>query len=106
MPRRSSFTKIRNRYGEEIHEQIFTEIVKLCQPHGPVAENCRVMTDATLIPADAALDSLVHNDPEQAHEEAESLLGRIRGVEPPVTRKLSNQTHSSRTDPDATLAQK
>jgi transposase len=107
VPDHSSFTKIRDRYGEAIHEQIFTEIVKLCQQHGLVAEtNCRVMTDATLIPADAALDSLVHNDPEQAHEEAESPLGRTRGVEPPATRKISNQTHTSRTDPDATLAQK
>ena len=66
VPDHSSFTKIRDRYGEEIHGQVFTEIVKLCQQHGLVAENCRVMTDATLIPADAAFDSLVHNDPEQA----------------------------------------
>ena len=64
------------------------------------------MTDATLIAADAALDSLVHNDPEQARLEAESLQGRTKAVDPPPTRKISNQTHRSRTDPDATLAQK
>ena len=64
------------------------------------------MTDATLIAADAALDSLVHNDPEQAHVEAESLQGRTKAVDPPPTRRISNQTHRSCTDPDATLAQK
>ena len=33
------------------------------------------MTDATLIPADAALDSLVHNDPGQAREGAQLAQG-------------------------------
>jgi hypothetical protein len=32
----------------------------------------RVMTDATLIAADASLNSLVHNDPEQAQREDEA----------------------------------
>jgi len=64
------------------------------------------MTDATLIAADAALDSLVHNDPDQARQEAEALRGRTKTVDPPASRKISNQTHTSRTDPDASLAQK
>jgi hypothetical protein len=33
------------------------------------------MTDATLIAADAALDSLVHHDPEAAAQEAKALRG-------------------------------
>jgi transposase len=106
VPDHSSFSTIRDRYGEEIHEQVFTEIVKLCQQHGLVGETCSVMTDATLIAADAALDSLVHNDPQQAREETEALQGRTRATEAPATRRISNQTHTSRTDPDATLAQK
>jgi hypothetical protein len=65
-----------------------------------------VMTDATLIAADAALDSLVHNEPEQARQEAEALSGRTKAVDLPASRTISNQTHTSRTDPDATLAQK
>ncbi len=63
------------------------------------------MTDATLIAADAALDSLVHNDPEQARQETEALRGRTKSVDRPASRKISNQTHTSHTDPDATLAQ-
>ncbi len=63
------------------------------------------MTDATLIAADASLDSLVHVDPEQAklETEAQQRRGTFDGR---ALRKLSNQTHRSRTDPDATLAQK
>ena len=64
------------------------------------------MTDATLIAADAALDSLVHNDSEKAREEAEALRGRTTAVDRPASRTISNQTHTSRTDPDASLAQK
>jgi len=106
VPDHSSFSRIRDRYGEEIYQAVFREIVKRCAEHGLVGEKCCVMTDATLIPADAALDSLVHNDPQQARQEAEALQGRTRAIEPPATRRISNQTHTSRTDPDATLAQK
>ncbi|QEG17308.1 IS1182 family transposase [Gimesia maris] len=74
VPDHSSFSRIRDRYGEEIYEQVFHEIVKLCQQYGLVRESCSVMTDATLIAADAALDSLVHNEPQQALQEAEALI--------------------------------
>ncbi len=106
VPDHSSLTTIRDRYGEEIFETVFRKIVALCQQKGLVNEECRVMTDATLIAADAALDSLVHNDPEQARQETEALRGRTKSVDRPASRKISNQTHTSRSDPDATLAQK
>jgi transposase len=106
VPDHSSLSRIRDRYGEDIFEALFRRIVEICRKRGLVAPQCRVMTDATLIPADAALDSLVHNDPGQARLEAESLQGRTKAVDPLPTRKISNQTHRSRTDPDATLAQK
>jgi transposase len=106
VPDHSSLSRIRDRYGEDVFESLFRRIVEICKKEGLVAPQCRVITDATLIPADAALDSLVHNDPEQARLEAESLQGRTKAVDPLPTRKISNQTHRSRTDPDATLAQK
>ncbi|MCH7687297.1 MAG: transposase [Planctomycetes bacterium] len=106
VPDHSSLSTIRDRYGEEIHEQVFTEIVKLCQQHGLVGEKCRVMTDATLIAADASLNSLIHNDTDEADQEAQSQQ-RDRGLKDGSSaRRISNQTHTSRTDPDATLAQK
>jgi transposase len=105
VPEHSSLTRIRDRLGEEMFEQVFRKIVRQCQEKGLVKKDCRVMTDATLIAADASLDSLVHVDPEQAkHEtEAQQRCGTFDGRAP---RKLSNQTHRSCTDPDATLAQK
>jgi len=106
VPDHSSFTKIRDRYGEEVYEAVFHEIVVRCQQHGLVAEECSVMTDATLIAADASLNSLTHNDTEEADKEAESQQ-RDRGLkEGSSARRISNQTHTSHTDPDATLAQK
>ncbi|HMH94959.1 MAG TPA: transposase, partial [Bradyrhizobium sp.] len=72
VPDHSSLTRIRDRLGEEVFEAVFRRIVAQCQEKGLVKDPCRVMTDATLIAADASLDSLIHNDPEQAQIEAES----------------------------------
>ena len=66
VPDHSSLTRIRDRLGEEVFEAVFRRIVAQCQQKGLVKDACRVMTDATLIAADASLNSLVHNDPEQA----------------------------------------
>ena len=54
VPDHSSLTQIRDRFGEEIFETVFRQIVALCRKKGLVHEECRVMTDATLIAADAA----------------------------------------------------
>ena len=72
IPDHSSLTRIRDRLGEEVFEAVFRRIVGQCQEKGLVKKDCRVMTDATLIAADASLDSLVHVDPEQAKQEAEA----------------------------------
>ena len=106
VPDHSSFSRIRDRYGEEIFETVFRRIVELCKEKGLVAQECRVMTDATLIAADASLNSLIHNDPIEAEKEAIKQR-RDRGLrDSSSARRVTNQTHTSRTDPDATLAQK
>jgi transposase len=106
VPDHSSLTRIRDRLGEEVFEAVFRRIVAQCQEKGLVKEHCRVMTDATLMAATASLNSLVHHDPEQAKQEEEAQRQRRRTIDEKVSRQLSNQTHRSRTDPDATLAQK
>jgi transposase len=106
VPDHSSLSRIRDRYGENIFEAVFREIVGQCQQKGLVKCECRVMTDATLIAADASLNSLIHNDPQQAQKEAEAQRQRRGTIDGQAQRKLSNQTHRSQTDPDATLAQK
>jgi transposase len=105
IPEHSSLTRIRDRLGEEVFEAVFRRIVRQCQEKGLVKKDCRVMTDATLIAADASLDSMVHVDPEQAKKETQTQqrCGAFDGRSP---RMLSNQTHRSCTDPEATLAQK
>jgi transposase len=106
VPDHSSLSRIRDRYGEEIFETAFRRIVELCKEKSLVAQECRVMTDATLIAANAALNSLVHNDPKQAQKEALTQR-QDRGLKDSSSaRRVTNQTHTSRSDPDATLAQK
>ena len=100
VPDHSSLTRIRDRLGEEVFEAVFRRIVGQCQEKGLVKEDCRVMTDATLIAADASLDSLVHDDPEQAKQEAEAQQHR-RGTfdEPCATQAIqpdASQPHRSR----------
>ena len=106
VPDHSSLTRIRDRLGEAVFEAVFRRIVAQCQEKGLVKDECRVMTDATLIAADASLNSLIHNDPQQAQQEAAAQKQPRGSIDGQVQRKLSNQTHRSRTDPDATLAQK
>jgi transposase-like protein DUF772 len=106
VPDHSSFTIIRHRYGEEIFETVFCRIVVLCKAKGLVHEECRVMTDATLIAADAATTSIMPTEPVQALQEQESTLGGDGPTGAPAQPKVSNRTHHSRTDPDATLARK
>jgi transposase len=106
VPDHSSLSRIRDRYGEEVFEAVFRRIVELCKEKGLVAAECRVMTDATLIAANAALNSLVHNDPKEAQREAITQR-QDRGLKDSSSaRRVTNQTHTSRTDPEATLAQK
>lgn len=106
VPDHSSFTYIRDRYGEEIFETVFCRIVALCKAKGLVHEECRVMTDATLIAADAATMSMVLKEPAQVQQGKKSPPGS--GGPPGISRqlKVSNDTHQSGTDPDATLARK
>jgi IS5 family transposase len=93
VPDHSSFSRIRDRYGEDIFEALFRRIVEICQKRGLVGSQCRVMTDATLIAADAALNSLVLNEPGPSGHETEALPESAKPLDSRIARKLSNQTH-------------
>ena len=54
VPDHSSISRIRDRYGENIFESVFRQIVALCRKKGLVHEKCCIMTDATLIAPDAS----------------------------------------------------
>ena len=104
VPDHSSLSKIRDRYGKEIFEKFFAQILALCKSQGLVKGE-RIMTDSTFISADASIESLIAKDEELRLQEQE--LSYSRDItSPPPSRAVSNKTHISSTDPDSTLATK
>jgi transposase len=99
VPDHSSLTRIRDRLGVATFNEFFIKIVEQCKKMGLVKSE-RIMTDGTLFQANASLDSLISK--EEINEEQKKTSKR--GLEAPPSRKVSNKTHISKTDPDATLA--
>ncbi len=58
VPDHSSLSKIRDRLGEDIYRQVFEAIVRQCQKSGLV-KGKQMPTDATLIEANAAIESVI-----------------------------------------------
>jgi transposase len=98
VPDHSSLTRSRDRLGEECFREIFERLIRMCLEKG-VIKGTKVMMDGKHVKADAALNSLVPKDENGNTADVESedyILGK----------KFSNETHVSKTDPDATLAGK
>ena len=100
-PDLSSLTKIRDRLGVAIFNEFFLNIVNQCKEKGLVKGE-RVMTDGTLFQANASLDSLTLKNEDEIHDE--TISSTKTGLQAPPPRAISNKTHISKTDPDATLA--
>lgn len=64
VPHHSSLSRIKKRLGVDILEQFFLEILKQCKTAGLLNGNS-VMTDSTLLDADASLDSLTLKEKDQ-----------------------------------------
>lgn len=88
IPDHSIFTTLKKRFGADTFEKFFNAILLQCITKGLVNSES-VMTDSTLFNANASLDSM---------ERLDGTTRNRRGE------KLSNKTHQSITDPDATLA--
>ena len=101
VPDHSSLTRIRDRFGLEVFNIFFLEITEQCKEMGLVKGE-RVMTDGTLFQANASLDSLVPKNKDELERENKEIS--IPGIKAPSPRKISNKTHVSTTDPDASLA--
>lgn len=98
VPNHASLSRIKNRYSCEIFEKFFHSILYQCGIAGLLDSNS-VMTDSILIQANASLDSM------QPREGSyEKIKSPTPGVAPPPKREISNITHQSISDPDATLA--
>jgi transposase len=117
VPDHSSLTKIRDRLGEKTYEQIFTRVVDQCRERGLMRLD-QVMVDGSVIKANASIYKMQQreekkdddpNDPPLLPTHAHSKDGlsvndvRKRGI---GGKKISNKTHFSPADPDATLSGK
>ena len=114
VPDHSSITRIRDRFGEITYKAIFNAVVNQCIKAGLVKAE-QVMADGSMIAANASLyamderaEKLTHNvstgfeiDPSKDGLSTKDLRSNSL-----VGKKISNQTHVSRTDPDASLAGK
>jgi len=98
-PNHSSISRIRDRYGSKIFELFFDKIVDLCKQSGMV-KGKRIITDGTLIAADASLDSMKARDADKKKEDKREIALKS------TTKKLSNKTHISKTDSDSSLTKK
>jgi transposase len=104
VPDHSSLSKIRDRYGSEVFEKFFDKVVEECRINGLVKGE-RIITDGSLIKADASIDSMVAKDENMAKAEVTALKER-KATDRMPNRKISNETHISKSDPDSSLAKK
>ena len=100
-PDHSSLSRIRDRYEASVFEKFFDKVVDLCKDYGLVKGE-RIITDGTLIEANASIEPMVSRNPSES-DEAEP---RTDVTAPLPSKKLSNKTHISKTDPDSSLAKK
>ena len=104
IPNHSSITRIRDRFGTGTYEKIFNTLLDQWRSQG-IVKGKRVISDASMVEANAAMDSLVERDNDDPdltplkryqHRYHDFKEGKRQ-------RKVSNQTHVSYTDPDATM---
>jgi transposase len=104
VPDHSSLTRIRDRFGAERYQAIFDRLLQQLRAKG-IVRGRRVMVDATLVEADASINSLEERP--QSDPQARALKMYEQRYhdfkEGKKRRQVSNQTHVSASDPDATL---
>jgi transposase len=112
-PEHSSFTRIRQRLGPEIYQQIFTLILSALQAHGLVGGQ-HLGVDSSVMAANASLRGLVHRNTKEAYWEYVKRLAREHGIDPQDgeavrrfdrrrPKKMSNQEWVNPHDPDAKI---
>lgn len=98
IPHHASLSRIKKRYKVEVFEKFFQSIVEQCQQAG-LLQSQSAMTDSTLIQANASLNSMKPTNKEVPKNIKPSKDGISENKW-----HISNKTHRSKTDPDATLA--
>lgn len=95
IPHHASLSNIKKRFEVDMFEKFFLSIIEQCREMGLINSNS-VMTDSTLFQANASLSSM------KLKESKDNVVTEDKSVR--KKRKLSNKTHLSYSDPDATLA--
>jgi transposase len=80
-PEHSSFTRIRQRLGAGIYQQIFTLILAALQAHGLVGGR-HLGVDSSVMEANASLRELVNRNTEEAYWEYVKRLASEQGIDP------------------------
>ncbi len=80
-PEHSSFTRIRQRLGPEIYQQIFTLILSALQAHGLVGGR-HLGVDSSVMEANASLRGLVNRNTEEAYWDYVKRLASEQGIDP------------------------
>jgi transposase len=104
VPDHSSLTKIRDRFGAATFQKIFEMLILQWKKVG-IIKGKSMISDASLVEANASINSLSKR--EKSDPKARELKAYQRRYhdfrEGKKERSVSNQTHVSKTDPDATL---
>lgn len=112
-PDHSTISRTRRLYSLETHKAVFRWVLKILVQEG-LLKGKTVCIDATMLEANAALQSLVRRDNGQSYEEYLKQLAQAAGIEKPTRQQLarldrrrkkkgSNQEWKNPHDPDARI---
>ena len=115
VPDHSWLSRTRSRLSLELHELVFSWVLKRLAEHGLIKGE-RIGVDASTIEANAALRTIIRRDSGEGYREMLTRMAQESGIETPTAedlvrldrkrkgKKLSNADWESRTDPDARIA--
>src|SRR6516162_11859721 len=115
VPDHSWLSKTRGRLPPEVHETVFSWVLKLVAEQGLV-KGKRIGVDASTMKANAALRTIVRRDDGRTYREMLTQMAKESGIETPSAddlvridrarkgKKLSNEEWTSQTDPQAKIA--
>src|SRR3979411_1084502 len=115
VPDHSRLSKTRGRLYHEVHETVFSWVLKLVAEQGLI-KGKRIGVDASTMEANAALRTIMRRDDGRTYREMLTQMAKESGVETPTAddlvridrnrkgKKLSNDEWTSKTDPEAKIA--
>jgi transposase len=115
VPDHSWLSRTRSRLPLEVHDQVFTWVLKRLVEHGLIKGE-RIGVDASTMEANAALRTIVRRDSGEGYREMLTRMAKESDIETPTAedlirldrnrtgKKLANADWASPTDPDAKIA--